>query len=222
MASARILALPQVAQRTPLWDSLRRARVCASWCREIFATEAGYNRRLAQVTAPSSYPPNAHMQRGITGEPLARDLLSREFGEIKELGMVYDEDNAASPDGVFCTMGQDGMLLEIKCPSTIRDKMPSKTHMDQMQMQMWMTGATRCMYAQYQFDSEFKVVDLSRVVVPRDPHWWDDRVPWKPDVTRFYVHAMFAEQARLRLAPLMPPEPGDPEAPAPSPGPTSV
>jgi putative phage-type endonuclease len=99
---------------------------------------------------------NAAMQWGTDHEPLARIRYEADTGyfvdeaefcfhpTIKWLG--------ASPDGVIS--GVSG-LIEIKCPNTQThlgyrlDNKPPAAYVNQMQCQMWVTGATYCDFVSY-------------------------------------------------------------------------
>jgi len=99
---------------------------------------------------------NAAMEWGTEHEPLARIRYEADTGffvdeaefcfhpTIKWLG--------ASPDGIISGVNA---LIEIKCPNTQThlgyrlDNKPPAAYINQMQCQMWVTGATYCDFVSY-------------------------------------------------------------------------
>lgn len=100
--------------------------------------------RITGYTDPTFV--NADMWRGIESEPLARDLYSREYAPVTEVGfMVREEDDwrlGYSPDGL---VGDDG-LIEVKAPrakahlaTILADQVPAQ-HMPQLQAGLLVSG----------------------------------------------------------------------------------
>lgn len=123
MSNASPLSVPSMATRFPFllindepqgsegWKLSRLGKITCSNLSKVLAkgegkTRARYMRELAaelitgMVTDTYS---NDHMQRGTEQEPIARELLALEVGEITECGFMYDPVKRAgvSLDGVY-------------------------------------------------------------------------------------------------------------------------
>lgn len=156
-----------IAQGTPEWFAQRLGHVTASRMSDVLAkgkageavTRQKYRmqiiaERISGRVAESFT--SAAMEWGTEHEPLARIRYEADTGyfvdeaefcfhpTIKWLG--------ASPDGVI--NGVSG-LIEIKCPNTQThlgyrlDNKPPAAYINQMQCQMWVTGATYCDFVSY-------------------------------------------------------------------------
>lgn len=161
MSAIEIFDCPQNSTE---WDELRRGCITASMFSTVMAKGRGnapsktrrkYMLQLAAArlgaTPPETYT-NAHMQRGHTLEPEARELYSflREV-EPKLIGFVKNNGIGASPDAF---LNDDGLLeiktrlpeLQIECLEA--DKVPS-TNILQCQGQLWVTRREYLDYVSY-------------------------------------------------------------------------
>jgi putative phage-type endonuclease len=99
---------------------------------------------------------NAAMQWGTDHEPLARIRYEADTGYfVDEVGFCNHPTIkwlGASPDGIISGVNA---LIEIKCPNTQThlgyrlDNKPPAAYVNQMQCQMWVTGATYCDFVSY-------------------------------------------------------------------------
>lgn len=149
-----------ITQRTEEWHKLKELRMSASHATAIMANGAGLKTLIEELVTDyyssenyeefSSKPNNRHLDRGNEFEDKARMIYELETGnKVKQVGIVLLGDYVScSPDGL---VGEDG-LLEIKCPANkefmrlaLTGKIDSN-HRNQMQMQMYVTGRSRCWY----------------------------------------------------------------------------
>ena len=113
---------------------------------------------------------NAHMDRGNTFEPFARDLYSDEIATVKECGFITRKINGVtigySPDGLI---GDDG-LIEIKCPNRTKhvkeiiEGLEPKAYLMQMHTGMLVTDRDWCDYVGY-----YDGMPMRTVRIERDP-----------------------------------------------------
>jgi putative phage-type endonuclease len=99
---------------------------------------------------------NAAMQWGTDHEPLARIRYEADTGYfVDEVGFCNHPTIkwlGASPDGIISGVNA---LIEIKCPNTQThlgyrlDNKPPAAYINQMQCQMWVTGAIYCDFVSY-------------------------------------------------------------------------
>lgn len=139
------------------WFDIRKLRATASKAQAIASAGKGLDSliidKLAEyIDGDVEYYTNENMERGNELESLAR--IDYEFSTgrvVKEVGFyTYGDYAGCSPDGVC-----DDRLIEIKCPKTttyLRYKFDRKIdtkYMWQMQMQMLITGKSKCDYVVY-------------------------------------------------------------------------
>lgn len=174
----RLLSLA-IEPRSDAWFALRAGRVTASRFKEACAGGAGktadrYARQLAcerLIGVVGGYT-NSAMQRGadMEGEAMAY-YMGYYDEEILPIGFVEMSAVAgATPDGWI----GDDVVFELKCPDRhhvhaeyiMRDDVPPE-YRAQVQGQMMVTGAHRCVFATYHpdFPDPYKIW---RVVVQRD------------------------------------------------------
>ena len=176
----RILALPQVPQRTPEWYAQGKQVLTAS----EFATLYGSPRALRQLAFQKVAQPQTQQTNrlacltcemgpfdwGVRFEPVVKLILAEKWGaRIMDSGRIMHPTEpllAASPDG-FIVEATDstriGRLLEIKCPISreIGGAIPFE-YWCQMQIQMEVTGIEECEYVEVKIDSiSPKRTDLS-------------------------------------------------------------
>jgi len=176
----RILALPQVPQRTQAWYEQGKSVLTAS----EFGTLFGSPRAIRQLAFQKVIQPMPQQTNrlacftcemgpfdwGIRFEPVVKQILEAQWGaKIVDSGRLMHPTDpllAASPDG-FIVEATDpariGRLLEIKCPISrdIGSSIPFE-YWCQMQIQMEVTGIEECEYVEVKIDSiSPKKLDLS-------------------------------------------------------------
>jgi hypothetical protein len=162
-----------VEQNTPEWDALRLGKFTASSFKDLFAakTTATYNNLIKRVAferltgeSPENFT-NDYMQRGHELEPFARIAYEEyTFTAVTNGGFFeLDEWTGCSPDGVT-----GNGIIEIKCPSyaTMIDylcdpKLPS-IYVQQVQGQLWITGALWCDFVAYHPKLPFICIRIER------------------------------------------------------------
>ena len=156
-----------IAQGTEAWFKSRLGHVTASRMSDVLAkgksgeavTRQKYRMQIIAERVSGRVAESftsAAMEWGTEHEPLARIRYEADTGyfvdeaefcfhpTIKWLG--------ASPDGVISGVNA---LIEIKCPNTQThlgyrlDNKPPAAYINQMQCQMWVTGATYCDFVSY-------------------------------------------------------------------------
>jgi len=163
-------------QRTEEWFNARKGRVTGSAVGAILDLDPNRTRDdvLRDMVreyhgAPREFQGNIATQWGVTHEDEARDDFCRFTGTdvVSASFCIHSNINwlGASPDGF---VGDDA-VLEIKCPFGLRDKkppVPFKTAKEQphyyaqMQVQMYVTDRTECMFWQWTpHDSKLEVVE---------------------------------------------------------------
>lgn len=158
---------PNLIQGEQAWMDIRRGRICASEMSKVLtptlkiADNADTRshvyelaaQRLTGYTEPTYF--GDEMLRGVTEEPLARQLYHDNFNPVKECGFITNDDNGFtigySPDGL---VGDDG-LIEIKSrrqkfqvQSIVEGEVP-KEHVLQIQTGLLVTGRKFCDYVSY-------------------------------------------------------------------------
>lgn len=150
----------EIEQGTPEWHKIKELKMSASHATAIMTNGKGL-RTLVEELITDYYSSdnyeeftnkiqNKHIERGNEYEQKARTIYELETGnEVKQVGFVeLDEFTGVSPDGL---VGEDG-LIEIKNPANkefmrlaLTGKIDSN-HLNQMQMQMYVTGRKWCDY----------------------------------------------------------------------------
>lgn len=175
-AVERILARPQVPQRTTAWYIQGKQVLTASEFGTLFASSrtrgqlvlrkaeaiaadadaAVLTNRLACMTCEMG-----PFDWGVRFEPVVKQVLERRWGvRIAESGRLLhptDPNLAASPDGLILEATDSariGRLLEIKCPISrpIGNGVPFD-YWCQMQIQMEVTGIDECDYVEVKLQS---------------------------------------------------------------------
>jgi hypothetical protein len=168
-----LLNRKQIEQRTPEWYAQMTKIISASELGSLFASARTRAKLVMSKTVeytPRFQPlavPSDHMSAfdwGIRFEPVVKQIYEAKYGaKIKELGrLIHPEDErcSASPDGLIydCIMAPNrkGRLIEIKCPVTrVIDGLIPKDYYTQMQMQLQVTGCTKCEYVEAKFTSKY-------------------------------------------------------------------
>jgi len=175
----RILALPQIPQRTQEWYAQGKSVLTASEFGNLFGSPRAV-RQLAfnKIGAPTSQTNRLACMTcemgpfdwGIRFEPVVKQILEARWGaKIVDSGRLTHPTDpllAASPDGLILEAtdpNRVGRLLEIKCPISreIGESIPFE-YWCQMQIQMEVTGIEECEYVEVKIDSiSPKKADLS-------------------------------------------------------------
>jgi len=153
-------------QGTPEWFNSRLGKVTASRVADVLATiksgesasRRNYRMQLVceRLTGKKEETfTNAHMERGIELEPIARSLYEMDSGLfVKEIAFVEHPTikmAGCSPDGL---VSEDG-LIEIKCPTvanhieTLTSNAAPSKYIAQMQWQMACTGRKWCDFVSF-------------------------------------------------------------------------
>lgn len=170
-----------IEQGTREWKRLRELKFTASHASTIMANGKGLQTLVKKMLAEyyssgeyeeySSEYKNSQMQRGNDFEDKARMIYELETGEeVKQVTFVeLNKFVGASPDGL---VGEHG-LIEIKNHNDevflqlVLDKKIDKKYLDQMQMQMYVTGRQWCDY--FGFNPNFNP-SFVKIRVFRDPN----------------------------------------------------
>lgn len=149
-----------IAQGTDEWFEVKKGKLTASHATAIMANGKGLQTLVEEIItdyySSDNYPEytnrlsNKHIDRGNEFEAKARTIYELETGnKVEQVGFVeLDEFVGCSPDGL---VGDDG-LIEIKNPANkefVRLALTGKidsNHLNQMQMQMYVTGRKWCDY----------------------------------------------------------------------------
>jgi len=157
-----------INQGSPEWFAQRLGHVTASRMSDVLAkgksggeaaTRAKYRMQIIaeRITARVSESfSSAAMEWGTEQEPFARMRYAAVTGRIVDEAEFYTHPTikwlGASPDGVISGVNA---LIEIKAPNTQThlgyrlDNKPPAAYVNQMQCQMWVTGATYCDFVSY-------------------------------------------------------------------------
>ena len=170
----RLLALPQVPQRTYEWYIQGKQVLTASEFSNIFGTPRAVRALAFQKVIPVADAGAKLTNRlacattemgpfdwGVRFEPVVKQVLSSRWGcKIIDTGRLMHPTDpllAASPDGILYDAAETervGRLLEIKCPITraINGTIPFE-YWCQMQIQMEVTGIDECEYVEAKIQS---------------------------------------------------------------------
>ena len=178
----RLMAVPQIAQRTAEWYEQTKHVLTASEFSAILGTPRAVGTLALAKAAPPPPPDQPRpanrlacstlemgpMDWGVRFEPVVKYILTILWeAEIIELGrLVHPTDTrlAASPDGLVLKAADKdrvGRLVEIKCP--IRREMTEKIPFEywcQMQIQMEVTDIDECEYVEVKINSTYKNVPM--------------------------------------------------------------
>lgn len=153
--------IKNIEQRTEEWYDLRRLKLTASCADKVISGGNVLFNHCEKVVNEFLYGAEAHyvnndMQRGIDLEPTARALASSIYGvEFQEIGAIVHNDRVlVSPDGVEFVDDKPNKLIEIKCPNDnvfkkVLDGYINPKYYAQIQMQLYVSKATECLYFNY-------------------------------------------------------------------------
>lgn len=170
-----------IEQRSPEWFRARLGVITASKAHDFLAGESTdtYKNYIAekaaeQLTGELPEEINAKaLQWGRDHESSAYAAFEFITGlKVEQVPFIYRDLTGGfgcSPDGI-CS---DGAGLELKCPWSsrefikfVRDNMPKKEELKQIQFCMWVSGASNWHVAKY--DPRFKSKQLHSVCFARD------------------------------------------------------
>ena len=206
-AVARLLEVPQIEQRTPLWYEARRTLITASDAASIigikpFAAYKGNPRDECMTKKLENKPfSNIYVRHGNRYEDEARDLMCEVLGETTiDFGLVRHptlEWLGASPDGVTLS----GRAVEIKAPLR-RKIVPGHVpchYFPQIQIQMEVLGLDSCIFVQFKpasLNDGVRFIDI--VVIDRDRLWFETH---KESLYSFWVEYMSKQKTYVPLPP---------------------
>jgi len=165
------MIIHEMEQRSDAWFEVKKGKFSASDANTIQAMGKGLDslvyKKVAEILSGKDQDEytNGDMERGVENESFARNAYEIATGNIvKQVGFVeLDAHTGCSPDGL---VGDDG-LVEIKCQRGYKyveiaiTKEIDKKYLDQMQMQMLVTGRKWCDYVCY--DENFPEPVIIRV-----------------------------------------------------------
>lgn len=128
------------------WLEARTRGVTATAVAKAASGPAGFRDQLEARRNPVDVEVNAFMAWGTFMEPVIADWVKSQFGIMPNEWLISspeDERFLATPDGLSM---DHGLIAEIKTMGTPREK-PPIDHVRQMQWQLFVTGAERCLYA---------------------------------------------------------------------------
>ena len=213
----RILARPQVPQRTTAWYAQGKQVLTASEFGTLFASirtrgqlvlrkaealaadadAAVLTNRLACMTCEMG-----PFDWGVRFEPVVKQVLEERWGaRIAESGRLLhptDPTLAASPDGLILEATDSarvGRLLEIKCPISrpIGNGVPFD-YWCQMQIQMEVTGIDECDYVEVKLQSVQKHETELPAGVEPEGHMWLLQEPRTAQMAYAYTEEERAER----------------------------
>ncbi len=168
-----LLNRKQIEQRTPEWYKQMTEIISASELGSLFGAVRQRAKLVVSKTLPYEprYQPLATLSDrmsafdwGIRFEPVVKQIYEYKYEvTLKELGRLHhpiDSRCTASPDGLVYDCPKKirtGRLIEIKCPVTREiDGIIPKDYYAQMQMQLQVTGLTKCDYIEAVFSSPYQ------------------------------------------------------------------
>jgi hypothetical protein len=151
-----------------LWLEARTHGVTATAVAKAASGPAGFRDQLEARRNPVDIEVNAYMAWGTFMEPVIARWVKDEFGIMPNEWLIASESDSrflATPDGLSL---DHSVIAEIKTMGKPLEKCPLD-HVRQMQWQMFVTGAEKCLYA-WQL----------RVEVPGGfaPGWLEPRSTW--------------------------------------------
>lgn len=168
----KLLAIPQVAQRSDEWFSLRKERLTASDTAQALNKGKFGNRKelLTKKAFPDSEKPLSMkvppLRHGIMFEAMTARCYAERHGNINinEFGLIAHptvDCYGASPDGITDL----GLMLEIKTPwkRKVDGNIPEQYEM-QMQGQMAVTGLHECDYIDCEME-DYRTIDAYKNAV---------------------------------------------------------
>jgi putative phage-type endonuclease len=168
-----LLKRPQIPQRTADWYKQSRNVLTASEFSEILGTDRAVNAIVLKKLESQPQRQNSRlacstcemsaMDWGVRFEPVVKQIMKSWGSDVLDVGRIIHETDpslAASPDGIIMASAKPeeiGCLIEIKCPvrREIGGKIPFE-YWCQMQVQMEVTGISKCEYMEMKFVSPYR------------------------------------------------------------------
>lgn len=171
---AKLLEANYDDQRSPEWFALRGNMLTAS----DVASAIGLNffkspdALIIEKCGFKKFNGNHNTERGIRLEPIVRDMYDKQTGsKTHEIGLLVHPVHkwlGGSPDGVT----EDGVLVEIKCPNKISNKVPDY-YMPQVQLLLEIMDLEEADFIQFcEEKNEMKIIR-----VHRDREWFEHYLP---------------------------------------------
>lgn len=161
-------------QRSDEWFKLRGNMLTAS----DVASAIGANffkspdALIVEKCGYKKFNGNADTERGTRLEPIVRDMYdSLNNTKTYEIGLLVHPTHkwlGGSPDGVT----EDGILLEIKCPKKISNKIPDYYY-PQVQLLLEIMDLDECDFVQFCESTG----QLKTIRVPRSKEWFAEKLP---------------------------------------------
>lgn len=112
------------------------------------ATSAGFDATIAEFKSPKQMEPNAYMNWGNEREPVIASVVKERFGIMPNDWLIAKDElqhrwQMATPDGLSL---DHKWIAEIKTTGKRFEKIPLR-YMRQIQWQLHVTGAERCLFA---------------------------------------------------------------------------
>jgi hypothetical protein len=129
-----------------LWLESRTHGVTATAVAKAASGPAGFRDQLEARRNPVDIEVNAFMAWGTFMEPVIAQFVKTEFGIMPNEWLIASEHDSrflATPDGLSL---DHGTIAEIKTMGKPLEK-PPLDHVRQMQWQLMVTGAQKCLYA---------------------------------------------------------------------------
>jgi hypothetical protein len=129
------------------WLAARAEGVTATMVAKA-STPAGFRDVIEHIDNPVDIIPNALMEWGTHREPFIAQIVKERFGIMPNDWLISFDDGLrrwqmATPDGLSL---DHGLIAEIKTSGKPLDKIPVG-YMRQIQWQLHVTGAERCLFA---------------------------------------------------------------------------
>lgn len=161
-------------QRSDEWFKLRGNMLTASDVASAIGANffKGPDALIVEKCGYKKFYGNADTQRGTRLEPIVRDMYdSMNNTKTYEIGLLVHPEHkwlGGSPDGVT----EDGILIEIKCPKKISNKIPDYYY-PQVQLLLEIMDLEECDFVQYcESTNQLKIIR-----VPRSREWFNEKLP---------------------------------------------
>ncbi|XP_008476270.1 uncharacterized protein LOC103513235 [Diaphorina citri] len=155
---------------SPLWHTLRFGRICASKLYEAAHCTTDDGTLVSTILGATKFKPSAAMKRGTALEERILQTVQHIY-DIKpeKMGLVVKAEEpvfGASPDGVT-----ENFVIEVKAPSSEKTfrtyftpnmESPAPKYMAQVQLQMYLLGQERAIFAvaKPNYEETYEVVSI--------------------------------------------------------------
>jgi putative phage-type endonuclease len=127
------------------WLAARRGAVTATEV-ALAATPAGFNEAVELRRNPVDIEVNEYMEFGNQSEPVIMRTAHHEYGILPSDWLIASDGNPlhmATPDGLSLDHKR---IAEVKTTGTDWPKLPPIRYRRQVQWQLYVTGAERCLF----------------------------------------------------------------------------